>query len=60
MAEQYTSHVSPPVSRDHFTALPLVEFLVKQYGRKNNIINEIYKNRNNKYKIRIGVNQSYN
>ena len=29
MAEQYTDHVSPPVSRDHFTALPLVEFLVK-------------------------------
>ena len=21
MAEQYTDHVSPPVSRDHFTAL---------------------------------------
>ena len=42
MAEQYTGHVSPPVSRD-FTALPLVEFLVKQYGRKNNIMNEIYK-----------------
>ena len=33
MAEQYTGHVSPPVSRDHFTALSLVEFLVKQYGR---------------------------
>ena len=29
MAEQYTGHVSPPVSRDNFTALPLVEFLVK-------------------------------
>ena len=42
MARQYIGHVSPPVSRDHFTALPLVEFLVKYYGRKNNIINEIY------------------
>ena len=31
MAEQYTDHVSPPVSRDHFTEVPLVEFLVKQY-----------------------------
>ena len=29
MAEQYTGRVFPPVSRDHFTALPLVEFLVK-------------------------------
>ena len=38
MAEQYTGHVSPPVSRDHFTALPLVEFLVKQYERINNIM----------------------
>jgi len=37
MAEQYTVHVSPPVSRDHFTTLPLVEFLVKKYGRVNNI-----------------------
>ena len=44
MAEQYTGHVSPPVSRDHFTALPLVEFLVKQYGSINNIRNKIYKN----------------
>ena len=42
MAEQYTGHMSPPVSRDHFTALPLVEFLVKLYGRINNIMNEIY------------------
>ena len=39
MAEQYTGHVSPPVSRDHFTALSLVEFPVKQYGRINNIMN---------------------
>ena len=39
MAEQDTDHMSPPVSRDHFTALPLVEFLVKQYGRMNNIMN---------------------
>ena len=39
MAEQYTGHVSPPVSHDHFIALPLVEFLVKQYGRINNIMN---------------------
>ena len=31
MAEQYAGHVSPPVSRDHFTALPLVEFLVKTF-----------------------------
>ena len=30
MADQYTGHASPPVSRDHFTALPLMEFLVKQ------------------------------
>ena len=58
MAEQYTGHVSPPVSRDHFTALPLVEFLVKQYRRINNIMNYIIKNRNNKYKIRL--NLSYN
>ena len=43
MAEQYTGHLSPSVSRDHFTALPLVEFLVKQYGRINNIRNKIYK-----------------
>ena len=42
MAEQYTGHVSPPVSRDRFTALPLVEFLVKEYERINNIMNEIY------------------
>ena len=61
MAEQYAGHVSPPVSRDHFTALPLVEFLVKQYGRINNIMNyKSIKNRNNKYKIRIEVNVSYN
>ena len=39
MRVQYTGHVSPPVSRDYFTALPLVEFLVKQYGRINNIMN---------------------
>jgi len=39
MAEQYTVHVSPLVSRDHFTALQLVELLVKQYRRKNNIMN---------------------
>ena len=31
MAEQYTDHVSPPDQGDHFTALPLVEFLVKKY-----------------------------
>ena len=43
MSEQYTDHVSPPVSRDHFTVLPLVEFPVKQYGRINNIMKEIYK-----------------
>ena len=42
MAEQDTGHMPPPVSRDHFTALPLVEFLVKEYGRINNIMNEIY------------------
>ena len=42
MAEQYTGHVSPPVLRDHFTALSLVEFPVKQYGRINNIMNDIY------------------
>ena len=39
MAEQYTGHVSLPVSRDHFTALSLVDFLVKQFGRVNNIMN---------------------
>ena len=39
MAEQYTDNVSPSVSRDHFTALPLVEFMVKQYGRINDIMN---------------------
>ena len=38
MAEQYTGHVSPPVSRDHYTALPLVDYLVKLYGRINNIM----------------------
>ena len=42
MAEQYTDHVSPPVSSDHFTALALVEFLVKKHGRVNNFMNEIY------------------
>ena len=35
----YTGHLSQPVSRDPFTALPLVDFLVKHYGRINNIMN---------------------
>ena len=34
--------LSPSVSRDQYTALPLLEVLVMWYGRINNIINYIY------------------
>ena len=42
MAVQYTGHMSPAVSHDHYTALPVVEFLVKQYWRINAKENRIY------------------
>ena len=47
MAEQFTGHVSPPLSRDHFTALPLVEFL------------KSIKNRNNKYRSKPNIQLAF-
>ena len=41
-AVQYTGHISPSVSRDQYTALPLVEVLVTSYRRINNIIYYMY------------------
>ena len=49
MAEQYTGHVSPPVSRDHFTALPLVDIIVFRFVAY--LVNLIYLNPPLLYKI---------
>ena len=51
---QYYCHVSPSVSRDQYTALPLVGVLGMWFRRINNIINYIYL----KWKIK-GANLSY-
>ena len=39
---QYTGHMSMSVSRDQYTALPLVGVLMASYGLSHNIINYMY------------------
>ena len=41
MAVHYHDHVTPSVSRDQYTALPMVGVLVTWYRRINNYINYI-------------------